>query len=168
MPLSNRLLRHGWLWLLFFAATTPQARVLINEIYYRPANESVAEEFIELWNFGGEPVSLDGWQLDAGVRLALGKITLPPDSGLVVAADTARFAELHPGVKNVTGNWQGQLANNGETIRLIDATGATADKVRYATEGDWTQRVRGPLHGGHRGWAWLALHDGGGHSLELR
>ncbi|MBC8245661.1 MAG: lamin tail domain-containing protein [Verrucomicrobia bacterium] len=168
MPLSNRSLRRGWLCLLFFAAAiSSPAEVLINEIHYHPANESVNEEFIELWNFGSEPVSLDGWQLSAGVRFTFGKLTLPPDRGLVVAANTARFAELHPNVKNVTGNWLGQLANNGETIRLIDAAGKTADKVRYATEGDWAQRVRGPLHGGHRGWTWHASHDGGGHSLEL-
>ena len=139
MPLSNSSLRRGWLWLLFCAAAiSSQAQVLINEIHYRPANESVNEEFIELWNFGGEPVSLDGWQLNAGVRFAFGKITLPPDSGLVIAADTTRFAELHPGVKNIVGNWLGQLANNGETIRLVDATGATADKVRYATAVSYT------------------------------
>ena len=168
MPLSNRSLRRGWLWFLFCAATiSSQAQVLINEIHYRPANESVAEEFIELWNFGGEPVSLNGWQLNAGVRFAFSKITLPPDSGLVIAADAARFAELHPVIKNIVGNWQGQLANNGETIRLVDASGATADKVRYATEGDWAQRARGPLHGGHRGWIWHAAHDGDGHSIEL-
>ena len=168
MPLSNRSLRRGWVCLLFFAAAiSSPAQVLINEIHYRPANESVDEEFIELWNFGAEPVSLDGWQLSAGVRFTFGKLTLSPDSGLVVAADTARFTELHPNVKNVTGNWLGQLANNGETIRLIDTAGKTADKVRYATEGDWAQRVRGPMHGGHRGWAWHASHDGGGHSLEL-
>ena len=164
MPLSNRSLRHSWLSFLFCASIIPaDARVLINEIHYRPANESLSEEFIELWNFGGELVTLDGWQLDAGVRFAFGKITLPPDSGLVVAADATRFAELHPGVTNVVGDWQGRLSNNGETVRLVDASGATADKVRYATEGDWAQRVGGPLHGGHRGWAWHAPHDSGGH-----
>ena len=166
--MSNRSLRRGWLWFIFCAAaTSPQAQVLINEIHHRPANESVAEEFIELWNFGSEPLDLDGWKLNAGVRFAFSKITLPPDSGLVVAANAPRFAELHPGVKNVTGDWQGQLANNGETIRLVDATGATADKVHYATEGDWARRVRGPLHGGHRGWVWRAAYGGSGHSLEL-
>ena len=145
--MSNRSLQRGLLWFLFcVAAANSQAQVLINEIHYRPANESVAEEFIELWNFGGEPIDLNGWQLSAGVRFALSQITLPPDSGLVVAANAARFAELHPGVKNITGDWQGQLANNGETIRLVDATGATADKVHYATEGDWARRVRGSLH----------------------
>ncbi len=166
--MSNRSLQRGLLWFLFcVAAANSQAQVLINEIHYRPANESVAEEFIELWNFGGEPIDLNGWQLSAGVRFAFSQITLPPDSGLVVAANAARFAELHPGVKNITGDWQGQLANNGETIRLVDATGATVDKVHYATEGDWARRVRGSLHGGHRGWVWQAAHDGGGHSLEL-
>jgi len=44
MPLSNRSLRRGWLWFLFCAATiSSQAQVLINEIHYRPANESVDE-----------------------------------------------------------------------------------------------------------------------------
>jgi len=168
MPLSNRSLRCGWLlFLLCLAAIPIPAQVLINEIHYRPASDSVSEEFIELWNFGSEPVSLNGWQLNVGVRFSFSKITLPPDSGLVVAADAARFAELHPGVKNVVGDWQGQLANNGESIRLVNATGATMDKVRYATEGDWAQRIRGSLHGSHRGWAWHAAHDGGGHSLEL-
>ena len=168
MPLSNRSLRRGWLGLLFFAGLiTSPAQVRINEIHYRPANESVDEEFIELWNFGSEPVLLDGWQLDAGVRFAFADTTLPPDSGLVVAADTVRFAELHPGVNNVIGNWLGRLANNGETIRLVDATGTTVDKVRYATEGDWARRVRGPLDGGHHGWIWQAAHDGDGRSLEL-
>ena len=168
MPISNSSLQRRWLWLLFFAAAiSSQAQVLINEIHYRPANESVDEEFIELWNFGSEPVLLDGWQLGSGVRFAFADTTLPPDSGLVVAADTARFAELHPGVNNVIGNWLGRLANNGETIRLVDATGTTVDKVRYATEGDWARRVRGLLHGGHHGWAWQALHDGGDRSLEL-
>jgi hypothetical protein len=168
MPLSNRSLRRVWLGLLFCAGLIcATAQVRINEIHYRPANESVDEEFIELWNFGTEPVSIDGWQLDAGVRFAFTETILQPDSGLVVAANTARFAELHPGVHNVVGNWLGRLANNGETVRLVDATGATADKVRYATEGDWARRTHGPLHGGHRGWIWQAAHDSGGHSLEL-
>ena len=104
MPLSNRLLRRGWLWFLFCTPTiSSQAQVLINEIHYRPSNELVAEEFIELWNFGGEPVSLNGWQFNAGVRFSFSDTTLPPDSGLVVTADATRFAELHPGVRNVVG-----------------------------------------------------------------
>ena len=168
MPLSNRSFRHIWPVLLFCGGFiyTP-AKVLINEVHYRPANDSIDEEFIELWNFGKETVSIDGWQLDAGVRFAFAETTLLPDSGLVIAADTKRFAELHPGVRNVVGNWIGRLANNGENIRLIDAKGATVDKVRYATEGDWSRRTHGTLHGGHRGWIWKTLHDGGGYSLEL-
>ena len=72
MPLSNRSLRHCWIWFLFYLTAIPiPAQVLINEIYYHPANESVSEEFIELWNFGGEPVSLDGWRFNAGIRFTL-------------------------------------------------------------------------------------------------
>ena len=166
--MTNQSSRCALLWLFIcFVEISLYAQVLINEIHYRPANESVDEEFIELWNFGPEPVSIDGWQLNAGVRFKFTKITLPPDSGLVVAADKGRFNELHPEVHNVVGKWFGQLANNGETVRLVDGTGATVDKVRYATEGDWAGRTRGPQHGGHLGWIWQTAHDGGGRSIEL-
>ena len=144
------------------------ADVRINEIHYRPKNESTAEEFVELWNHGKKTVSLTGWRLDRGIDFLFTTQSLPPGTGLVVASDPDRLVELHPDLKNISGPWMGRLGNNGETIRLVDDAGKTVDKIRYATEGDWSRRVRGPLQEGHRGWVWQSDHDGGGHSLELR
>jgi len=155
-------------WVIFFAiALDSQSQVLINEIMYRPASESVAEEYVEIWNHGNEPISIDDWKFSAGIQFVFGNIILPADSGLVVVANIERFGELYPDVKNIIGNWQGQLGNNGESICLVDASGTTVDRVKYASEGDWGKRLRGQLQGGHRGWIWQAEHDAGGRSLEL-
>ena len=155
-------------WLLLVAVLPATAGVRINEIHYRPKNESTAEEFIELWNHGKKTVSLEGWRLDRGVDFSFTNQALQPDTGLVIAANPTRLAEQHPNLKNIAGPWDGRLGNNGELIRLVDASGKTVDKIQYATEGDWSRRVRGPLQEGHRGWVWLSGHDAGGRSLELR
>ena len=155
-------------WLLLVAVLPATAGVRINEIHYRPKNESTEEEFIELWNHGEKTVSLAGWRLDRGVDFSFTNQVLPPDTGLVIASNPRRLAGQHPNLKNIAGPWNGRLGNNGELIRLIDASGKTVDKVRYATEGNWSRRVRGPLQEGHRGWVWHSRHDAGGRSLELR
>ena len=153
-------------WLLLVAVLPATAGVRINEIHYRPKNESTEEEFIELWNHGEKTVSLAGWRLDRGVDFSFTNQVLPPDTGLVIASNPRRLAGQHPNLKNIAGPWNGRLGNNGELIRLIDASGKTVDKVRYATEGNWSRRVRGSLQEGHRGWVWHSRHDAGGRSLE--
>ena len=109
------------------------AGVRINEIHYRPKNESTTEEFIELWNHGTKTVSLAGWRLVRGVDFSFTNQALQPDTGLVIAADPGRLAGQHPNLKNIAGPWEGRLGNNGELIRLVDASGKTVDKIRYAT-----------------------------------
>ena len=67
------------------------ADVRINEIHYRPKNESTAEEFVELWNHGKKTVSIAGWRLDRGIDFLFTTQSLPPGTGLVVAsAEIAR------------------------------------------------------------------------------
>ena len=66
----------------------------------------------------------------------------------------------------VIGPWTGQLSNSSETINLRDATDRRVDRVTYADEGDWAQRVLGDPALSER-WIWADDHDGGGKSLEL-
>lgn len=141
--------------------------IIISEIHYHPASNDTREEFIELHNRGDTPQNLEGWRLTAGVQFVFPRVELWPGQYLAVAADPQRFQELYGPEVPVVGGWEGQLGDNGETITLRDALGEVADTVTYATEGDWGVRARGPNHRGHQGWVWEALHDGGGHSLEL-
>lgn len=152
---------------LLLGPTGLSAGVLINELFYHPASEDVREEWIELYNPDPAPVNLAGWHLAAGVRITLPAVTLPARGFLVIAADTNRFAELHPGVANVVGNWTGILSNSGEEVRLEDNLTNVVSQVTYADEGDWAQRVLGPPDYGYRGWDWQSEADGLGKSLEL-
>ncbi len=160
---NNLLNRDSWSYVL----DTTSIAVTLNEILYHPVSENPLEEFIELLNRGSAPVNLKGWRFSDGVEFTFPDITLPGGAFLVVAADLATFQTKYPDVTNVVGGWTGQLSNNSEDIDLDDAAGRRVDSVRFASSGDWAIRQRGPLDRGHRGWEWLAEHDGLGQSLEV-
>ena len=141
--------------------------VVISEIMYHPDSENPLEEYIELFNRSGSPVNLRGWRFSDGVQFTFQDATIAANGYLVVAADLAAFRRKYPAVANVVGNWTGILSNSREDIDLDDAQGNRVDSVRYADEGDWAVRRRGPQDRGHRGWEWFAEHDGLGKSLEL-
>lgn len=157
---------------LAMASLTPLvlgAVPLINEIHYHPAGTNVLEEWIELHNPSASALPLDGWQFDRGITFKFpAGASIPSNGFLVVAAHPATFAVRHPLVSNVLGGWTGTLSDGGETLRLTDPTGTNHVSLDYATEGDWaTRRLAAPDRYGKVGWEWFALHDGGGHSLEL-
>ena len=51
--------------LSFFATTAiaAMADVVINEIHYDPADKTVPDEFVEVYNSGAQAVDLSGWTL---------------------------------------------------------------------------------------------------------
>jgi hypothetical protein len=113
-------------------------------------------------------VNLKGWQITAGTSfLFTNDLTIPARGYYVIAANLQSFRVLHAGVNNVVGEWTGSLNNNGENIELTNPAGEVVDELRYASEGDWAIRRRGPLDRNHRGWVWYSEHDGLGKSLEL-
>src|SRR5215217_6409668 len=143
------------------------ADVVINELMHHAPSGDPGEEFVEVYNRGDAPAFMAGWQFDQGVAFTFPATTLGAGQYLVVAADLNKFRAQHPSVANVVGNWTGQLSNGGESVRLVDNTGATADRVEYADSGDWAVRRRGELDHGHQGWDWVQPADGQGPSLEL-
>src|SRR5688572_21489856 len=143
------------------------ADVVISELMHHAPTGDPGEEFVELYNRGDASAFLSGWQFDQGVTYALPATTLGAGQYLVVAADVNKFRAKYPTVTNVVGGWTGQLSNGGESVRVVDNTGATADRVEYADSGDWAVRRRGPLDHGHEGWVWEQPADGLGPSLEL-
>ena len=145
--------------------------IIINEIMFHPghagAAENTGEEFIELYNQGNQTVSLDGWKFDRGVSYAFESVVIAPESYLVVAGDSAQFAERYGEGLPVVGGWTGRLSNSSEKIRLVNEAGETMDEVEYADDGDWAVRRLGSEDRGERGWEWVNPADGMGSSLEL-
>ncbi|MEX2187233.1 MAG: lamin tail domain-containing protein [Pirellulales bacterium] len=154
----------------------PARRITINEIMYHPSSQDSAEEYVELFNSGTTAVDVTGWQFSKGVSFTIPSVdastprVMQPGDYLVVAADVATFAAMHPAVNPsiVVGGWTGSLSDRYENIQLDDANGSRIDQVAYADDGDWADRVQLPPDGqGYRSWEWSAPHDGLGKTLEL-
>lgn len=149
------------------AFATTAAELTMTELHYHPASGQPAEEFLELHNVSASPVNLSGWRLGRGVQFTFPAITVPPGGFLVVAADTNAFAATHTGLSvPVVGNWTGSLSDRGESVELLNAAGATVERLNYATQGDWGERAFTAAHQGFRGLEWLSGHDGRGRTLE--
>ncbi|HWB05851.1 MAG TPA: lamin tail domain-containing protein, partial [Verrucomicrobiales bacterium] len=145
---------------LEWAYLTPHnSAIVINEIFYDGPDES-PEQWVELHNKSGSPVSLEGWGFRDGITYDFAPgTTLPAGGYLVVAWDVPAFQLLHPGVTNVVGPFDGGIAGGGERLRLLDAGGNLADEVRYYPGEKGTPLGVGGL--------WPKWANGGGASLEL-
>lgn len=136
-----------------------QAYLRVSEIHYNPPGEDDLTEFIEFVNIsegaGGTTLDLSGVTLSDGPSepfvFAEG-LLLPPGERLVVVRDTAAFEAAYPDVDSqwIAGEYEGRLANDGESVKLEDRNGATVLQFSY---GD--------------GETWPAAADGVGASLEL-
>ena len=124
--------------------------IVINEIHYNPPDQNTAGEFVELFNRSAGPVNIGGWSFSSGINYTFPEDTVMPAAGYLVIAENPAALELAHGITGALGPWEGNLANDGENLQLIDAIGNTVNEVRYADGGRWS--------------AWA---DGGGSSLEL-
>jgi len=158
---------------LFLGLSQLGAVPVISEIMFHPPHrdprtggESPLEEWIEIHNRGFGSVNLAGWTLE-GVDFIFPNVGIPEGGFLVVAANEAAFRAQYPGVLNMIGGWNGRLSNRGESLRLLNHTGAEIDRVDYADGGDWARRRPGSDDRGHTGWIWDNPADGGGRTLEV-
>lgn len=115
------------------------------EIMYDPPGGG-EYEFIEITNLGKGAVDLSsasvvgiGFTFQAGSHIK-------PDESIVLVRDAAVFGERYPGVVTA-GQFTGRLANEGETIELINIQGTTLASVTYDVTGAWPslQERRGSL-----------------------
>ncbi len=121
--------------LLGYAAETD---IIINEIHYYPKSDLQEEEYVELYNRGSQPVDLSGWSFSQGIRFVFPQGTILAERAyLIVARNTNRVRGMTPDHVSVLGNFEGRLADNGETLTLLTATGQTADSVRYNDAPPW-------------------------------
>ncbi len=130
-------------------AVAIERNIVINEIHYNSPQNTVREEFIELYNPLNYAVDLTYWRLAGAVDYFFPEGTvLPPGAFLVVAQDPPTLLARYGVV--ALGPWAGQLSNEGEEITLRDGLDGEADAVDY--------RV---------GFPWPVASDGDGASMEL-
>lgn len=108
------------------------ADVRFSEVHYHATGED-ADEFVELVNAGTREVELQGWCID-GVKYCFATAT-----------------ELQSGAFLLIrhGEYEGELSNKGETLRLVDPLDQVREEFAYTDEAPWPESA-----------------DGGGHSLQ--
>ncbi len=117
--------------------------IRINEIHYLPPGGDAALEYVELYNSGLEAVDLAGWAFTQGIAFTLpAGTTLPAHECLVVARD-ATVARAAFGEVRIVGNFTGDLADRGETLRLVDTAGRIIDEAAWDDAGSWPQAAAG-------------------------
>jgi len=132
----------------------------VTELMYNPpvlASEPDIDneefEFIELKNTGDEVLDLSDVSFVEGIEFDFrdGDITmLPPGEFVLVVRNREAFVACYGPEMSalIAGQYEGKLANEGESIRLVDFwSGAIAEFAYDDTDG------------------WPALADGAGHSL---
>lgn len=113
----------------------------ITEIMYHPPDSGETNgsdlEFIEIKNVGTKELNLSGvtitngidYRFPIGTRLAPGKFT-------VLASDRGAFTNRYPQVV-LSGVYDGNLANTGDTIEIRHAVGTLITKVTFIDETPW-------------------------------
>ncbi len=128
---------------LSFTSSGVQAgSVVINEINYAPSGATNPAEFIELLNTSASAVDLSGWQFDAGVAYTFPAGTTIAANGYIVVSGAPSAFRAYWGFTPL-GPWTGKLTNEGEQVRLRDASSSTVDSVTYGVGFPWPTAARG-------------------------
>jgi len=110
---------------VLFLPVYAHAAVVINEIAWMGSAESPNDEWIELYNSGQDPVSLDGWSVKDGGSLSI------PLSGSIGAGAYAVLERTDDGSAPGTAFliYTGALSNTGATLSLYRQDNTLEDQV---------------------------------------
>ena len=119
----------------------------ITEIMYNPAEPDT--EYVELKNISNtESINLNLVEFNNGIEFTFDDVLLSPGQYVVVVEDQDTFENMYGTGLNIAGQYEGQLSNSGEKIKLVDAAANVIHNFEYKD-------------------GWYALTDGLGFSLNI-
>ena len=161
----------------YFVLPEP-ASLILSEIMYHPSDAAWVNtpwreedlEYLEIFNQGDRSIQLDGLALTQGVTFTFPSRELLPGQAVVVASNPEALRESFPQIADaILGPFAGRLANNGETLTLLDGAGRVLDEVSYEDEEPWPAAADGDgfslvrmRSDGAEPTAWMASVEAGG------
>ena len=118
------------------AVTAVSQGIVINEIHYNPPDNTVREEFVELYNPSASDVDMSLWQLKGGAEFTFPSGTIITGGGYLVVAEDPPTLLSKYGV-TALGPYSGGLSSDGDTVTLDDASGTQVNQVKYQSEFPW-------------------------------
>ena len=116
--------------ILFQFSLRAESNIIINEIHYDVSDKTLRAEFIELHNASDKLVDISGWRISSAVNYTFPQNTILESGGFLVIAEDPKTIFDQWGI-NPLGPWAGNLANDGETVRLRDSSDDLVDQVDY-------------------------------------
>ena len=118
----------------------------ITELNYDPAappagltdTDNEDYEFIELQNFGAQPLNLQNYAFTNGITYTFGNVTLAPGQVGVLVHNQAAFTSGYYGDTSnidILGTYQASgtsFSNSGEEVTLVDSVGNTIEDFTYS------------------------------------
>jgi hypothetical protein len=121
--------------------------LLPTEIMYHPPGTTNIDgnefEFVELKNVAPSNLDLSGVHFNSGIAYSFPIGTaIGPGQFVVLVSNPAMFTNRYPDVR-FDGVYSGRLSNSGETLSLIDVSGASIFSVSYGTRPPWPAAADG-------------------------
>jgi len=118
------------------------AAPVINEIHYNNDDNTIRNEFVEIYN--PDPVNHDlgGWELEGAISYTFPPGTSLPANGYLVIAEDPAIISTEFAVAAI-GPYSGALNSEGELLQLLDSSGAEQDRVDYGVGFPWPTRAKG-------------------------
>ena len=111
---------------IMFHPTIPESALSDNEDDF---------EFIEILNVGHSAESLAGLRLENGIRYnfenGISPQVLAPGERLIIAQNAVLLKLAYPNVSNLIGDFSGSLANDRDTVTLVNDQGHIISEVTY-------------------------------------
>lgn len=132
----------------FGQTTQGLPQIAISEVMFNPPEPGTDTlEYVEITNFGGSVINLNGWQFTTGVLYTFPNITIAPGQYIVVCTDSVAFLNFY----GFSAYDYAQALNNsgGDTLRLTDSFNNLIDFVPYRSNtAPWPQGPPSPNGGG--------------------
>lgn len=122
--------------------------LVISELMYRPALRTDGKdlEFVEIYNSQPWPEDIGGYRLAGGVDFEFPSGMMIEERGFRVVAKSPADVETVYELRDVFGPYSGKLSNDGETIQLLNKSGAVLWETRYRPSLPWPVETDGTGH----------------------
>lgn len=130
-------------YIIFIACVMPtrvDAGLIINEILYDAPGTDTDHEWVEIYNDSSDAISIEGFKFNDGANHGLnappinggvGSLSVPGNGYVVLAANASVFKSDYPSFSGTLIDTVMALANEGDTLSLVDSNNDVIDTVTY-------------------------------------
>jgi hypothetical protein len=122
-------------------------KIIINEINYNSSSEFDVGDWLEIANLSDSSINISDWKFsdsnDNNSFLIPKNTIIFPGDKVVLAEDTLQLKERFPKLENIYGNFNFNISNEGELLRIFDNNQNIVDSVHYGINPPWPTEPNG-------------------------